>query len=233
MEPNNKLVKATGIMFLFSLFFPLLNWAFILSRLTVSGGVQDIAENMMKHEHLYRLSIANELVLAVSVVITAVLLYIILSPVNKFISLLALSARLMEAFIITVFGLIGFTGLLFMNENSVIHAFSQEEVKTALGFFFNIHTSLTASFPMLFIGIGLTLYNYLFFKSKCIPCIISGFGMLSYTLIFLYAVINLLSTRQNAVFQMICWSPSIVFEIIIGIWLLVKGAQVKPCINTV
>ncbi|TAL73579.1 MAG: DUF4386 family protein [Bacteroidetes bacterium] len=91
----------------------------------------------------------------------------------------------------------------------------------------NVHTSLTASFTMLFIGLGLSLYNYLFFRSNYIPRTIAGFGILSYSLIFVYALINILIPGHSITLQIICWAPSILFELIIGVWLIFKGVKVQ------
>jgi hypothetical protein len=46
-------------------------------------------------------------------------------------------------------------------------------------------------------------------------------------LIFLYALITIFSPYYASVLiiQVICWAPSCIFELIIGLWLLVKGVK--------
>ncbi len=46
-------------------------------------------------------------------------------------------------------------------------------------------------------------------------------------LIFLYALITIFSPNYASVLiiQIICWAPSRIFELIIGLWLLVKGVK--------
>lgn len=129
--------------------------------------------------------------------------------------------------IIVVIGLFGFIALQILNGEEYLTAFTPEKLQISIGFFLNVHTSLIASFPMLFIGLGLTVFNYLFFKSKYVPRAIAGFGILSYSLIFVYALVNILVPEHNNIVQIICWTPSILFEIIIGLWLLFKGVNVQ------
>ena len=44
---------------------------------------------------------------------------------------------------------------------------------------------------------------------------------------FLYALITILSPNYASILiiQVICWAPSCIFELIIGMWLLVKGVK--------
>lgn len=93
---QQKTARVAGFMFLFSLIFPVLNWTFVLSKFTVTGNATATANNIMANELLFRISIVNELILSVSVIVTALVLYILLKPVNKNLALLALFWRLAE-----------------------------------------------------------------------------------------------------------------------------------------
>jgi hypothetical protein len=128
---------------------------------------------------------------------------------------------------LAILGLFGFITLQILNGKEYLTTLTPENLQIAAGFLLNIHTSLTASFPMLFLGLGLTLFNYLFFKSKYIPRTLSSLGILSYSLIFLFAFISILLPEHNTIVQIICWTPSIFFELIIGLWLLFKGINIQ------
>jgi len=70
---------------------------------------------------------------------------------------------------------------------------------------------------------------YLLFKSKYVPGILACFGIFSYALIFIYALITILLPNYAAimVIQIFCWAPSVLFELMIGLWLLIKGINVE------
>jgi hypothetical protein len=74
------------------------------------------------------------------------------------------------------------------------------------------------------------LFSYLFFKSKYIPKILAGFGIISFGLIFIQSLLFILAPEYAAmpINQIIFWAPSGLFEIIIGLWLLIKGINVQP-----
>jgi hypothetical protein len=226
-QASQKVARIAGLMFLFSLLFPLLNWTFVLSRLTVANDVAATAKNIMAHEFLFRISIVNELILSVSVIVTALVLYILLKPVHKNLALLALLWRLAEAVTIAVLGLLGFIALQVSDGENLLTTITPEKMQLMTGFFLNVHMNISASFTMFFIGLGLTTFSYLFFKSKYIPEIISFLGILSYSLIFIYAILNILVPDHPEIIQVICWTPSIIFEITIGLWLMIKGVKIQ------
>jgi hypothetical protein len=99
---NQRNARFAGFMFLFSLLFPMLNWTFVLSKLTVEGNVAATAHNIMAHELLFRISIVNELIVSISTIVTALVLYVLLKPINKNLALLALLWRLVEAAAIAI-----------------------------------------------------------------------------------------------------------------------------------
>ena len=85
----------------------------------------------------------------------------------------------------------------------------------------------------IFLGLSSMIFFYLLFKSKLVPKILAGFGFISYTLIFFYDSMTILLPNYSniLVIQMIAWGPSIIFELIIGFWLLIKGISVESIDN--
>lgn len=73
---------------------------------------------------------------------------------------------------------------------------------------------------MVFLGLNIVVFSYLFFKSGYIPKLLAGLGIISYALVFIFAITSILLPTYN---MLILTIPSIFFELIIGIWLLIKG----------
>lgn len=222
---TQKLARFTGFMFLFSLFFPILNYLFVVSKLHVPENATATVDKIMSNEELFRISIVNDLLLAISAIVTAMALYALLKTINKNLALLALTFRLAEATLISIIGLFRFTLLQGFRGDDYLEAIDPNTFQVLAGFLLNEHTSIVASFPMLFIGLGLALFSYLFLKSKYIPWTIASLGILSYSLIFVYALINILVPEHSLILQSICWAPSILFELLIGVWLIFKKIE--------
>jgi hypothetical protein len=219
--------RVAGFMFLLSLMVPLLNWIFVLSKFIVAENAVETARNILANEFLFRIGIINDLITSAVVAILALALYIILKSWNKNLALLALFLKLTEAILLAVIALGDFIALLILNGKASSTAFGQEQVQTLVGLFLNARISVSA-IPMVFLGLNLMIFLYLLFKSKYVPSILTGFGILSYALIFIYALLTILSPNYAAmmIIQIICWAPSCFFEIIIGLWLLIKGIKV-------
>ena len=225
---QHKAAKVAGIMFLFSLIVPSLNWAFILSKLVVAENAIATANNIMANVFQFRIGITVELIMSVGLVVLGLSLYIVLKPVDKNIALLALLLKLVEATIAAAIVLVSFITLQVAKGGAHISIFTPEQLQTPVGLTLNMHTSVF-SIPMVFLGLDMMLFSYLFFKSKYIPRILAGFGVISFALIFIHALMFILAPRYATmpVNQIIFWAPSGIFEIVIGIWLLSKGLKIQ------
>jgi hypothetical protein len=225
---QRKVVKTAGFMFLFAFIVPTLNWAFVLSKFIVPENVMATAKNIIANELLFRIGITIELIMSGGLIVLGIALYILLKQVNRNLSLLALSLKLVEATISANIVLVSFIVLQFVNGETYSTGFTAEQLQAPVGFLLNAHTDLY-SIPMLFLGLDMMIFSYLFFNSKYIPRILSGFGILSFALIFIHALIYIVAPEYAAmpINQIIFWTPSGIFEIIIGIWLLFKSGKVS------
>jgi len=220
--------KVAGVMFLFSFIVPALNWTFVQSKFIVAENVITTANNIMANELLFRIGITIELIMSVGLVVLALTLYIILKPVNKNLALLALFLKLVEATIVSAIVLVSFIALQILNGEVYLTGFTPEQLQAPVGILLNKHTVLY-SIPMVFLGLDMMVFSYLFCKSKYIPKTLACFGIISFALIFIHSLIYILAPEYAAmpINQAIFWAPSGLFEIIIGIWLLVKGLKVN------
>lgn len=222
----NKTARLAGFLFLFTFVGPLFYGAFVFPKLTVAGNALATVSNILANELLFRLGIINELVCSVGAVVFAVVLYILLKTVNKSLALLALFLKLTEAVLLAVITLGHFIALLILKGEASLTVFGPGQLQTLAGSFINLYFHL-GSFTMIFHGLNLMLFLYLLFKSKYVPVILPGFGVFSYALIFLYALIAILSPNYASMLtvQIICMAPSVLTELMIGSWLLIKGVK--------
>jgi hypothetical protein len=229
---QGKAAKIAGFMFLLIVIGWTLNWIFVDSRLHGAGNVMATANTIMAHEQLFRIGLANELIFSISGMVLAWALYLMLKPVNRNLALLALCWKLMEAAIGTVNVLAAFIVLQILNGKALLTAFKPEQLQDIAGLFFKLRSN-GAAIAMLFLGLGFIVFFYLLFKSKYVPRLLAGFGVFSYFLIFVNSSVDILVPRNAAALtmvspvSMIFMTPSIVFELTIGLWLLSRGIRVR------
>jgi hypothetical protein len=223
-------VKIAGIAFLFILAGYILSWVFVYSRLFVPGDATAPAGNIMASQLLFRIGIASDLLMCIAGIVLAVSLYIILRPVNRDLALFALAFKLADAVLIAVTVLFSFIALEMLAGQTYLTVVKPEQVQDLIGLYLSLHAA-AAVVPMVFTSLGLIVFFYLFYTSKYVPGILAGFGILSYALLLLYSFITILGVKLAAVhlgaFDIIWFAPSILFELAIGLWLLLKGVTIR------
>lgn len=225
---QRKAAKIAGLMFLLSLIIPMLNWSFVLSRFVVAENAIATGNNIMANEFQFRFGITIELFMAVGLIVLALALYVILKPINKNLALFALLLKTVEATLVAAIVVVSLIALQVLSGDTYLAILLPEQLHVPIGFLFNQHTALYA-IPMVFLGLDMMVFSYLFLKSKYIPRILANFGILSFALIFIHAVMFLLAPQYATmpINQIVFWVPSGLFEITIGIWLLSKGLKIE------
>jgi len=223
-----KTVKVAGFMFLFSFIVPTLNWVFILSKFIAKENFAATAQNILNNQLLFRIGISIELLMSIGLIILATALYKILKSVNRQLALFALLMKVAEATIASTIVLISLTALQMLNGAAYLTAFTPEQLQIPLGLILDSHTSLYA-IPMFFLGIDMMVFSYLFFKSEYIPGLLACFGFISFTLILIHALMVVIVPEFASIqiCQLIFWTPSGLFELLIGGWFLSKGLNMS------
>jgi len=215
-------------MFLCSLLIPTLNWIFVLSKFIAPENAISTAHNILANKFMFRIGILNEVITAIVIVLLSLALYIILKPVNKNLALLALVLKLIDAFLTVVIALGHLIVLQLLSSLDSLTAMNQEQVQVLAGLFLNMHVAVTSILGM-FLGLSMSIFLYLLFKSKYIPVVLAGFGLLSYVLIFIYDLLFFLipSFSSIPIVQIVGVGPNVLFMPLIGVWLLVKGLNIQ------
>jgi hypothetical protein len=115
--------------------------------------------------------------------------------------------------------------LQLLNGENYWAVFEAEQLQALVGLFLDVH-SAALSILIVFISLGTIVFCYLFFKSKYIPRILAVFGIFSFLLVLIKAFVVILFPLP-AMIQIVFHLPGILFEVIIGLWLLIKGVNVE------
>ena len=194
-------------------------------RIFVRGDAGKTAQNLLDQVPLLRMSITGHLLVSVTDVALIVALYVILKRVNQNLALAALMFRMIETAVLTVTSLNDFNGLSIITREGNLRTLGVPQAD-ALGMLSSNAHNAGFQISFLFLGIGSTFFAYLWWKSRYIPVLIAGFGIISSALLAVGAVLFL---AFPALFDLVFptyMMPLGIFEVTMGVWLLAKGIRV-------
>ena len=224
MNSKNGIVRTAGLTYILIIVIGVLNAIFIDARLIIPEDINQTVNNIIANEFLFRLGIAGNLILYAMVIILSVLLYLILKSVNKNLALLAMVFRSGEALMGIATVLAGFVVLDLLNSRFSAAAIDNAQLNITVGALLSARTN-GLYIILILIGIGGTLFLYLFYKSSCIPAVISIWGMFTYLSMLILSLIIILFPELPKIIELVVFGLGTLFELTIGFWLLIKGVD--------
>jgi len=221
-----KAARVAGLAYLLIIVTSTLFGVFGYSKLIVEGNDAATFSNLMANELLIRITAAFELIMYAGVVILSLALYVVLKTVNKNLALLALLWRLAEVIMGCLSVLSSLVVSQLLNGENYSAVFETEQLQALVGLFLDVQ-STAISLLIVFISLGTFVFCYLFLKSKYIPRILAVFGIFSFLLVLIKAFLVILFPNIPAMIQLVVHLPGLLFEVIIGLWLLIKGVNVE------
>jgi hypothetical protein len=220
---QRKAARIAGFFYLIIIITSLLSMVFIESKIVVPGNDAATLNNITANTLLFRIGTAYDLLMFASVVVLAVALYIVLRPVNKNLSLLALSWRLGEAILGGVTVLVSSGIVLLTTGNGYFTGFSGEQLHALAAFFLRMRAA-GLNIVMVFLCLGTIVFSYLFYKSRYVPRWLAIWGILSFFIMLIRSFADILTSNNSL---MVFGAPAILFEIFMGLWLLFKGIRLQ------
>src|SRR6202158_6051084 len=132
----------------------------VLDRLVVAGNGAATAANILGHGRLFWLGFASSLMGVAFHIAWALLIYVLLKPVNKSLSLLAAFFVLVACAIRALTGLLYLAPLLILQGGSSLSAFTPGQLQTLALMFLKLNTYAYNS-ALVFFGVWLALTGYL------------------------------------------------------------------------
>jgi hypothetical protein len=194
----------------------------IPGRLVVAGSAAATAANILGHERLFWLGFASSLIGVAFHIAWALLLYELLKPVNRSVSLFAAFVILVGCAIQALTCLLYLAPLLILQGGNSLSAFTPGQLQ-ALALMFLKLNDYAFDIYLVFFGFWCVLIGYLIFKSTFLPRVlgvllaISGLGWVTY----LYPPL-----AQRLFFPFIA-AASALGEIPLELWLIVMGVNVQ------
>ncbi|WP_186755950.1 DUF4386 domain-containing protein [Echinicola salinicaeni] len=220
---NQKVARIAGLAYVLVILIGIFKVNFI-EPVVVSHGTTELEASILANEFLFRIGIACETVMYLVVLVLSIALYILLKPVSKKLALSALCFRFGEAIIGTVSIILsGLIPLILLNKGP---ALDDSLLQTLIEVFIN--SRITAlNIVLIFIGVGGTIFCYLFYISRFVPRILAFWGIVTYASMFILGFLNIITPERPDMIESILFSTGALFEIVFGIWLLFKGIRIK------
>jgi DNA-binding XRE family transcriptional regulator len=193
------------------------------------GDASATAAKILASEQLFRFGLVGYLFAFVSDVPVAVLLYVLLRSVSKPLALTAASFRLVYAAVVGANLLSYVAALYFLSGTGYLKVFETAQLHALALLSLNIFNH-GFSLALVFFGFHLLLLGVLLFKSTYFPKTIGVLIAVAGLAYLADNVSHLLLPAFNARVAPFLVLPEC-FEIVLALWLLVKGVREKPATN--
>jgi hypothetical protein len=194
-------------------------------RLIVPGDAAHTARNIAQNAGLFRLNIGCDLLYAIDVLIMLTGLYVILKPVNRGLAMLAALGRVVYAVMwgVTAFEMLG--ALRILTDDSLPSVFADNQLAAMA----RLH--LAGGYDAYYIGLPFWMLAslicaYLWFSSRLVPRALAVYGMASSAWCLGCALAFIMVPDFKSIVGASWYDmPAVLFELALGLWLVVKGLK--------
>jgi len=215
--------KIAGVLLLLSFIGGGFGEAYVPAKLIVANDAAATVENLTVSDHMFRLGFAGYLVEACCDVSLALIFYVLLKPVHKYVSLLAAFLGLIGTATFAAAELFYFAPRILLRNGSYLKSFTPDQLNALALLSLNLF-GLGAVIFTAFYGLGWVLRGYLMFRSGYFPKFL---GVLMALAGFAFIVSNfmvVLAPHYNA-----SWLPAFMVPgaLLLTVWLLIKGVDLR------
>jgi hypothetical protein len=195
---------------------------FVGLRLVVSGDAGATAANLLEHEALFRSGTTAILISTACYVAVTLLVYELLKPVNRTVSLLAAFFSLLGCAVGAVGCLFDLMPFVLLRGGQYLRVFTVDQLQALALVFLKVRIQANDNIGLVFFGLHCLLIGYLILRSTFLPrsvgalMVVAGLGWLT----FLSPPI----ARSLSPYIML---PGALGELSLTLWLLVKGVNVQ------
>jgi hypothetical protein len=224
MKSIQRNARIAGVLYLIITVAAIVAHMYIPSTIIVPGDETATVNNIVNSETLFRVgSVGSELIILLSELVLAVLLYVLLKPVNKTLSLIAAVSRLIMT-TIHGFNLINyFFVIILLSGAGFMSGFETGQINSLVMLFLEAH-SFGFTIGIAFLTIHVFVLGYLIFKSGYFPKVL-GILFIAAGIGYLVDSFALLLSPNYTTTPIYLSLPIAIAEIAFPVWLLIKGVN--------
>ena len=224
MNSIQKTARVTGILILIMAVIAPFSMIYLPSTLIVPGDAATTAKYITASEGLFRLGMVSDAIVFLIEIGLCALLYTLLKPVSKTLSLVAAFARLAMTILQGINLLNHFFVLLLVSGAGYLTVFAPNQVQALVLLFLNAHEAVVLIWGLAF-ALHLLISGYLVYQSGYLPKWVGGMLIIAGLCYFTQSFGNLLLPQSKALFASIGLLSTL--EIALPLWLLIKGVNVE------
>ena len=226
MHPTDKAARIAGAVYLSMVVTAPFSLIYVPNKLIVRGDATATASNILGHETLFRLAILGDLIGHVIFICLAIALYRLLSSVGRTWALLMVGFVLVSAAVGFLNTLNNIAALILFRGGEFLSVFDTAQ-RNALGMLFIRLHSQGIFIDEIFWGVWLFPFGLLVFRSGFLPRLIGIWLMINcFGYVALSVIALFFQPYYNTAFEVL--QPILFGELVIMLWLLIKGAKVRP-----
>jgi hypothetical protein len=220
--PVQAYARIAGLLFLFTIVAGGFGEFYIPSKLIVSADATATANNIHAFDSLFRLGFAVYLVEAVCDISLALIFYVLLRPVHKYLALLAAFFGLVSTALFGVAELFYFAASLILGGAPYLKTFSPDQLNTLALFSLKLYGRAGGIF-MVFYGVASVLRGYLIYRSGYLPKVL---GVLLALAGLGFVTNNFALVLAPAYASDVLLLPMFLAAVSLTVWFLVRGVNV-------
>lgn len=215
--------RVAGLLYLFIIVCGIYSEVFIRSELIISNDASATVANIMaSRRHFLSAFVADSIMLLCDVAI-AVLLYVLLKPVDKTLALTAAVFRVVQASILGLNLLYYYAVVLLLDGSVYTTVFGSDEINALVMLLLQMH-SYGYDLGLLFFAFSNFILGYLVIKADYFPTVL-GYGLLAAGLVYLVGSYTRFLLPEYLLWIEPIYLIAFVAELSFCLWLLIWGIK--------
>lgn len=220
MKANKKMARTTGILFIVATAAGAAGAAALAPILTDANYLI----NASAYEGSMIAGVIFTLIMALSVVGIPITMYPVLKKQNRGLAMGYVGARFLEAMFYFAQATL-FLTLLTLSREFIAAGTPDNSYYQTLGALITAASDWSGHviLDLAVFSVGALVFNLMLFKSRLVPRIVSGFGIIGAIMYFSAAALILFGHEPLSTIQIVLSIPLALSEIVLALWLIIKG----------
>ena len=180
--------------------------------------------NIAQSTSLMKLQIVLTLLSAICAITIAVTVYGLTRHIDRELALFAYVFRVAEGIIIVMATLI-VVALIVVASNATGSTGANSTYLAMGTVLLGIERVIGMNIAAFCFTLGSAFYSYLFIKGRSIPAALAWLGFTISVILAIALPLQLIGVLQEGLLTSLMWMPMLLFEVILGFWLIFKGAR--------
>jgi len=225
--PQRTAARLAGLIHILAFPFALFPAFYVWPKIHVPDDAAQTAINIIASERLFRLGIVSDLITWALDIVLLLALYVLLKPVNRHLALLGAFFRIVETAVLCVVTIGSLVALQVLGDADYLKAFETSQLQAMA------RLALSASgagyeIGLMFLALGTSVFAWLLLKSRYVPRALAAWGILSSVVLLAGVVVMIVFPATRAMLTPAYFGPIFIYEVVLGLWLLIRGARIPP-----